>query len=93
MTNYRLFPANGAAKTTVANGRAYTCAANGFVDAPDGDAFILTANAWVQVAQVGSTAQRTTNPARSHKFLDTTLNKIVIFNGSNWADPATGASV
>jgi hypothetical protein len=88
---YRLIPANGAAKTEAVFGRTYTAAANGFVDAPDGDAFVLSANGWAQVAQVGTTVNRPTHPRFGQKFVDTTLNLIVVWEGSAWRNPASGA--
>jgi ABC-type antimicrobial peptide transport system permease subunit len=42
--------------------------------------------------QSGATAQRTANPTAGLPFFDTTLGKIVWWNGSHWVD-ATGASV
>lgn len=56
----------------------------------------LSANGWLKVAQVGTTAQRPDGgvPASLQSpflYLDTTAAKIVAWDGVNWRDPATGA--
>jgi hypothetical protein len=69
---------------------------------PDFDGRLLAANGWIQVAPSGTTGQRpTTNPnlsapyttAPGFKFFDTTLSKLIFWDGAIWRDPATGAAV
>jgi hypothetical protein len=89
------------ADTKIVNGRSYTCASNATIDVPDSDAQILTANGWINAAGtsgavatfVGKTAERPDKPAKSQAFLDTTLGLTVVWDGSNWRNPATGAAV
>jgi len=90
----RMIPPDGGA-TLVTNGRTYTAAAGGFVDAPDFDARILSANGWTHSAPggVGTTANRPTNPRKGDSFNDNTLGYNIKFNGKNWVNPSTGAVV
>jgi hypothetical protein len=96
MTTIRVMPPSGAASTTtVANGRSYTAAPGAFLDVPDFDASILTANGWVFVASggVGATAQRPASPNKGTSFHDSTLGLTIIFDGKTWRNHATGAQV
>jgi hypothetical protein len=94
MTNIRLMPAgSGKITTMTVNGRAYSCALGATIDVPDFDAFVLGANGWIQVAPVGTTAQRPAKPGVGNFFHDTTVGKIIIFEGAAWRDPATGTAV
>ena len=94
MTNIRLMPAgSGKITTAVVNGRTYSCALGSTIDVPDFDAFVLGANGWIQVAPVGTTAQRPAKPGVGNFFHDTTVGKIIIFEGAAWRDPATGSAV
>jgi hypothetical protein len=53
----------------------------------------------LRVANSGTTAQRptsTSSPLASKPgvhFLDTTINKFIVFDGITWRDPATGSAV
>ena len=99
---FRLLPPVGPAQQTMtANGRSYSAAPGAFVDAPDQDAAILMANGWTDTALSGPTASRPTVTANGNRlsqapgylFLDTTLGKVIVFDGATWRDPATAASV
>lgn len=90
-TFFRFIPANGAAKSTTANGRTYSCAANSFVDALPADADTLGANGWIRIAGSGTTAQRPTTPYLAQLYHDTTVGSIIVFEGGAWRNPATGA--
>jgi len=93
-TTIRMMPAGSGKVTTMSvNGRVYSCALGSTLDVVDFDAAILTANGWIQVAPVGSTAQRPAKPGVGNFFHDTTLGKLVIFEGATWRDPATGGAV
>jgi hypothetical protein len=75
----------------------FNVAANGFIDAQVDPiaASALVSQGLVQVGNSsGSTAQRPTGsgalfPGWIH--IDTTLSKVVVFDGANWRDPITGA--
>jgi hypothetical protein len=106
MPNYRMLapavfagqPAISQQNMTV-NGRNYAGAPGTVLDVPDMDARILGANGWVEVAASGTTAQRPTatsaplSAAPSVQFWDTTLSKLIVFDGKTWRDPATGSAV
>lgn len=89
-----MIPPDGGATLTT-NGRTYTAASGGFVDAPDFDARILSANGWTHAADggVGATASRPSNPQKGLVFNDTTLGYNIRFNGKNWINPSSGATV
>jgi hypothetical protein len=76
------------------NGRTYTAGA--FIDMPDFDGSVAAANGWTIMGYVGTTAQRPTpqDPAPilsvGLKYVDTTLGKLVSWDGSTWRDPVTG---
>ncbi len=96
----RVIPPNGVATTQVINGHSYTCAANATIDVSDFAAWVLTANGWINAGghgavavTVGTTAARPTNPARGQAFLDTTLGLTIVWDGSNWRNPFSGAAV
>jgi hypothetical protein len=85
-----------------ANGRGYSGVPGTAIDVPDFDAGVLAANGWTRVALSGaSSARPPINPnasppytaAAGLHYLDTTLGKIIVFDGATWRDPSTGASV
>lgn len=90
-TTFRFIPANGKAASITINGRTYACAANSFVDVPALDAYLMGANGWVLVAGSGTTAQRPSTPFQGTLYHDTTVGLVVVFEGSAWRNPATGA--
>lgn len=91
--NILLVPPKGAAKSSTVNGRVYSCAANGTITAPDFDAAILSANGWVEVAPVGTTAQRPATPFPNQLYHDTTLGYVIVWEGAAWRNPNTGGAV
>jgi hypothetical protein len=103
MPTFRMFPALTVGQQVLtANGRGYSGAPGAAIDVPDFDAGVLAANGWTRVALSGPTSARpTTNPntsppyvaARSLPYLDTTLGKIVVFDGATWRDPVNGNAV
>jgi hypothetical protein len=87
-------------QTVVANGRIYGPLSPGsYQDVIDIDAAILAANGWTKVCMSGPTSSRpnaTMNsflPNRIDHYLDTTLSKVVAFDGQTWRDPVTGNAV
>ena len=83
-------------------GRSYAQQPGTVLDVPSGDAGALAANGWFRVALSGTTAQR---PAQSVvlvgidglrpglEFFDSTLGRIVVYDGLVWRDPATGGAI
>ena len=97
-----VFPSASAPTTMTVYGRVYTCALGATpIAVPEGDAFVLLANGWLQSASDGSgtTAQRPVGnhqqgispPKVGFRYLDTTLGANIIWNGKNWINHATGA--
>lgn len=100
--NFRMLPPAAGATNSPANGRSYSCAAGSALDVPDFDAEILGAGGWIKAALSGTTAQRPStnyaaNPpyvaAPGLHFIDTTLSLEIVFDGTTWRNPITGASV
>jgi hypothetical protein len=90
-----LAPAGPATTTTRVNGRAYTGTPGTPIDVPDFDAFALEANGWLTTALhgVGTTAARPLNPFKGMVYLDTTLAVPIKYDGANWRNQSSGASV
>lgn len=88
-------PAVGAGNNPIiVNGRTYN-ATGAFMDMPDADAFVASANGWTVQGMVGTTAQRpspsdTDAPTVGLRYIDTSLGKIVAWDGKAWRDPVTG---
>jgi hypothetical protein len=106
MPNYRMLPpaiVNGGAVTSqqsmTVNGRTYTGAPGAVLDVPDMDGAVLAANGWIRVAASGTTAQRPTSTsapfraAPDARYFDTSLGKLIVYDGVTWRDPATGSAV
>ena len=90
-------PTSGANVITAKGGRGYTATAGGTIDVPDFDAEVLEANGWIRAARlgVGSTAQRPTGLTQSDRgkdYLDTTIGYNILWTGSAWRVPLTGAA-
>lgn len=88
-------PSTGLHNPITVNGRRYACAANSTVDVPDFDGSVMISNGWVSTASGGSgaTVQRPVNPPINTQFHDTTLGKIVSWDGKNWRDYTSGAAI
>ena len=79
--------------------RSYSATAGGFIDAvgdpSSGDASTLNSQGFVTVGGSGTTAQRPTTAGflkAGFIYVDTTILKVVIFDGANFRDPVTGAT-
>jgi len=89
-----------AQSATPANGRSYSIA-TGMQDVPDMDAQVLSANGWAVLGMVGTTANRpkATDDDMAMAFgvgmryIDTTLAAMIVWDGANWRNVATGAAV
>jgi hypothetical protein len=96
MVNIRMFPPiSGKAASITLQGRTYSAPANGYVDVPDFDSWTMQANGWIECAAggVGATSTRPLKPPVKTMWHDTTLAKNIIFDGTLWRDPNTGAAV
>jgi hypothetical protein len=95
MANIRMIPpADGNHGTITIRTRVYTCAAGATIDVPDFDANVMMANGWTASATggVGATAARPTAPKTGQQFLDTTVGKIVVWDGKAWRDHVDGSA-
>jgi hypothetical protein len=100
-TTIRLMPpANSSLQNPITvNGRTYVCASGGTIDVPDFDAYLLQANGWTPAAGGGTGSVRPTampngQPLkRGTTFNDTTIGKIIMWDGAVWRDHTTGALV
>ena len=79
--------------------RSYAATAGGYIDAQgdptSGDATSLVSQGFIPIGGSGTTAQRP-NGAGFVKpgfiYVDTTIPKVVVWDGVNWRDPVTGAT-
>lgn len=86
----------GKGPSTLHNATGPTKAAGTILDIPDNsaDGNVLTANGWSRLGYVGTTAQRpTVSVAAGDRYVDTTLGKMVVYDGVGWRDPSNGAAV
>lgn len=96
MTMRLMPPADGLRPSIKVNGRDYTCALGAVIDVPDADGQVMMANGWTEAANgggAGTTAQRPTNAVRGQEFHDTTVGKLIRYDGKLWRNPDTGASI
>jgi hypothetical protein len=81
---------NGPASFTM-DGQTVTVAANSYADVPMHRASHMTG--FVSLGQVGTTANRPTNAKSGDSYIDTTITKVVMYDGNgNWRDPTSGAT-
>lgn len=78
--------------------RFYNVNAGSFTDVPgdmSGDAAVLSSQGFLPVALSGTTAQRPSSTGNIHPgllYLDTSLNLFVVWTGTVWVNPITGAT-
>ncbi len=95
----RMLPPAGSASPVSIFGRTYTPVAGAFIDAPVGDSGILSCNGWLAVCMSGPTSARPLATDGDHAlvtgkpFLDTSLGKVIHYNGTAWIDSTTGGAV
>ena len=93
-TTIRFMPPNATVKQTItANGRVYSAMPGAVVDVPVTDAQVLAAKGWCEVAGSGTTAQRPTTPFLGQLYHDNTLGYVIVWEGQNWRQPASGSAV
>jgi hypothetical protein len=93
-------PAKPGSPITMLNGQTYAVAPGVVLDVPDQHADALGSNGWLVIGQSGPTSVRPTtrSPGRymaqqGDEFYDTTLGKLLTFDGATWRDPSNGAAV
>ena len=97
-THYMLPPSGRGSVTTAVYGRSYTAAPGSFViaDGPS-HADMLEANGWTRASRnsSGTTALRPvlTKLQAGFAYLDTTLGKVISWDGATWRNPVDGSSV
>ena len=98
--NIRMLPPSIAQyQTAVVNGRTYSATPGSVVDVPDFDSLQLAANGWTTVAPSGPTSARPSGSlgiypaAAGVHFYDTTVGKLIVFDGATWRSPVDGSSV
>ena len=83
--------------------RSYSATAGGFIDAVgdpgSGDATVLASQGFLPICMSGPTTSRpnfaTTTVGvlqRNVLYLDTTISKVIVWDGANWRDPVTGST-
>ena len=105
MTTTRMLPLNGAGVTGYIGAgagsppqRAYSATGGGYIDAlgdPSADAATLVSQGFLLVGGSGTTAQRPNGTGFQKPgfiYVDSTISKVVMWDGANWRDPVTGAT-
>jgi hypothetical protein len=67
-----------------------------FLDLPGdatGDAATIASQGFMAVGSSGATSSRPSNPKAGSWHVDSTLGYAVVFDGTNWRNPVSGASV
>ena len=84
-------PPGGPFRAMTVEGREYSIPkGQGWLDVPIEDARVMAYNGWLDVGPVGPTEARLVQPLRGATFIDTEINTIIIFDGQDWRDMATG---
>jgi hypothetical protein len=100
--DYRMMPPTDVRyQTRTVNGRTYSgTPAGGPQTIPDHDGDMLGgANGWTFIALSGPTSSRPAGTVGRYavsvgmEYFDTTLTKLIKYDGATWRDPATGAAV
>jgi hypothetical protein len=96
MSAVRVFPAGGGASSFTFEGHTYSAEPGGYVDIAEPRAVADGVNrGWVRGPEVGTTAERPTNAARSEGrgrlFIDTSVGSVLVFDGGHWRSLLTGA--
>ena len=102
MTIRCLSPATARSPFILSNGQSVAQVPGTLLDVADHLADQLAANGWTRVATVGTSGQRPSSNAsavgagvaqQGSLFWDTTLAALILFDGTAWRNPATGAAV
>ena len=102
MTQVRVLSPASAGSPIAVFGRSYAQVPGTAIDVPTGDTGTLCAAGWFRIALSGPTGARPTQGVAlagvdglhpGKWYLDTTLGRLIVFDGIVWRDPATGALV
>jgi hypothetical protein len=91
-------PVSVPAQTRIVNGRTYSSTPGNVVDVLDSDAAELQSNGWVWICPSGTTSARPStalglNQATpGQQYYDTTVSKLIVYDGATWRDPSTGGA-
>lgn len=91
MTTRMLPPIAQTLQTVTVNGTVYSCAPGSALDVADADVAGLPAG-WITIAQSGATGARPTNQLAGTSYFDTTLGKLIMYDGSAWRNITTGGA-
>jgi hypothetical protein len=85
---YRVLPGSkiGNGVVTSKSGHQFPVASGGSIDLPYEEA--CTLSGWCIAGRVGTTANRPLNASAGEKYLDTTISKVIVYDGNgSWWDP------
>ena len=89
-----LIPARSSHLPQTVFGCAYPAPAGPVVDAPEPHARALAANGgWMILGQVGTTGERPATPKQWDRFIDTSIEAELVFDGAAWCHTVTGEVV
>jgi hypothetical protein len=91
----RMAPTRGAVRKVTVEGREYSVPeGQDFVDVASRDArYIVFCWAWLDWGLVGPTAGRPIQPPKMTTYIDTDIGVMLLFDGENWRDPASGEAL
>lgn len=90
MTTRMLPPVAQTMQTITVNGTVYSAKPGAAVDVADADVDQLRAAGWIVIAASGASGARPTALRYNSLFFDTTLQKMIAYDGSSWRDITTG---
>lgn len=94
MNTYRMItPANRAGRMVEVSGRSYQLTPGQMLDVPQHHLEAVGSAGAELIGPVGTSADRPAQPYRGGVYIDTDLNKMIVFDGHAWRDPVTGAAV
>lgn len=89
-----LIPASASHLSQTVLGCTYPAPSGPVFDAPETHGWALAANGgWMFLARVGTTEDRPAGPKRGDRFIDTSLEAEVVFDGAAWRHTVTGEVV
>lgn len=78
----------GRAVTSADGQRVWVHQPGAVLDLDSGDFWLASSNGWTRCGD--SSGARPDNAPRGHLHLDAELGRLIVFDGANWRDPATG---
>jgi hypothetical protein len=90
--NYLMHPPANTKAVTL-SGRTYATPNGTPITVNDYDAHVLEANGWINSGLTGTTANRPVKPPVGTEYIDSSLSLAIFWDGANWRNRVTGASV